>query len=70
MIERTPAKHQIPSCFMRKIELDKDWAAMKAVQVIEMRSYKLLRGEMLVTRDRCGDLIKRQRGSGGGATTG
>ena len=66
-IEYPAVQHRIPACFIRKIELDKRQAEMKAARVVNMRAYKLLRGELLVTRDRCGDHIKQQRGGTGGA---
>jgi hypothetical protein len=66
-VEYPPVTHRIPACFMRKIELDKEWPELLLAPVVDMREFKLLRGELLVTRDRCADHIKRQRGGTGGS---
>lgn len=67
MIDYPPVTHRIPECFARKIELDKAWPEFLQAPVVGMREFKLMRAELLLTRDKCEQHIRVQRGGTGGA---
>ena len=67
MIQFPAVAHKIPAAFVAKIELDKQWAALKAAPVTSIEEFKQLRAERLIARDKCAAHCQRQRGGTGGA---